>query len=351
MAGLGSWHYSCFAICIKHLFILLFVLLALTGCSPEQRLESAIDDIGRAASFMGSAVGITGSKPSVYKDYETVLELASPDQLREMVSDNRASVRIYGFQGMVETNHPETFTAFQELLPDTTILSTMGGCIVSSERINSLAARLLTDEYSRKDFFQLKGRERIAFDSFLLFSGHLPLERWTAGLENVAPVSQHYEAIKKLALDSSSVTAKMGLANFQREDDLDFLQQQFSLNDPYDYAQTMEIISRFPHPSYLPYLKDAQQKLLESVDDYYDFMDLYITVFQYPPDTVQLFLEVLENHPDENYREAHLQGAWMAAQLNSNPAKRKLAKSIVIDDYLVHNLAYLQGVVKYANHK
>lgn len=333
---------------MKHLLTFLLLVLIFTSCNSEQRLQNAIENIGNEGAFMSSGVGIAGIKPSVYINYERVLALASPDQLRQLINDERPAVRIYGFQGMVETNHPETFQAFRQLLPDTTSLMTMGGCIISSGRINSLAANLLTSEYSKSDFYQLKGHNRIVFDSLLLFSGQLPLERWTNSLETVAPVDQHYEAIKKLALDSNSMSAQLGLANFQREEDIGFFLSNFNISQPHLYSQTMEVIFRFPHPSFLKFLKSAQLELSQPTDDYYDFTDLYLALFQYPPETVKFFVEELDTFSNGPFKEEHQQSAWIAAQLTGNSSKQELVKAVVPEEYQVRNLEWLKGLAKYA---
>ncbi|WP_157472147.1 hypothetical protein [Neolewinella persica] len=334
---------------MKHLFTFLTLLVVFTSCSKEARLQNAIDYIGQADAFMGNAVGIAGTKPDVYKSYEQVLKLASPDQLFELINDDRAAVRIYGFQGMVETNHPETFLAFKVLLPDTTTLATMGGCIMSSEHVNLLATNLLISEYSKREFYQLKGRDRIVFDSLILFSGHLPLGRWTQPLESVVPIDQHYKAIKKLAHDSTSITARRGLANFEREADLDFLRSTFSMNESYDIDHAMEIISRFPHPSFLPFLEDVQVKILEPENSLYDVTNFYLAVFHYPAEDIKPFLEVLNGYPEGVIKKEHQQSAWIAAQLNGDPTKQHLVKAITLDEHKVHQLAWLRSLAKYAN--
>ncbi|MFT5998860.1 MAG: hypothetical protein ACI81P_001315 [Neolewinella sp.] len=284
---------------MKHLFTLLVMLVMFTSCNQEERLQNAIDGIGEADAFMSDAVGFAGMKPDAYKHYETVRKLASPDQLQQLINDDRPTVRIYGFQGMVETNHSETFTAFRTLVADSTSLSTMRGCLMGSERLNFLAANLLGNDGLKREHYQFKGRERTVFDSLLLFSGYFPMRAWTSSLKTVAPVDQHYEPIKKLAHDSASITARTGLANFQREIDLDFFRSGFSMNKEHRYNNTMDIISRFPHTSFLPFLKKLQRKLLDAGVLSYDFDILYLAIFQYPTEDIKPFLEVLDRHSDE----------------------------------------------------
>lgn len=334
---------------MKHLLTLLLLALIFTSCNSEQRLQNAIDGIGEADAFMSDAVGIAGTKPDVYKNYETILKLASPDQLNKLINDKRPAVRIYGFQGMVETNHPETFSAFKDLVADSTSLTTMSGCFMTSERINTLASDLLGNDGLKKEHYRLKGQERIVFDSLLLFSGYSPLFAWTSSLTTVAPVDQHYETIKRLAHDSASITARIGLANFQREEDVDFLRSGFSMNDSYKYEMTMDIISRFPHPTFLPYLKETQLRLLKAKILTHNSIYLYSAVFHYSTEDVKFFLDTLNNYQHEGKRQEHQQGVWAAALLNNDTSKFHLAKEVHLDEKIASELAWLQGLAKYAH--
>ena len=348
MSAFQNWHYYCFIGSMNYLLPLLVLLFISTSCSEEARLQNALDGIGEAEAFMSDAVGIAGTKPDVYKDYETVVELANPDQLYQMINDERPVVRIYGFQGMVETNHSETFAAFKQLLPDTTNLSTMSGCIMSSDRVNALATTLLTNDFLKREHYQLQGRERIVFDSLLLFSGHLPMHAWTSALKSIAPVPQHYGAIKKLAHDSAAITARIGLANFQREEDLDFLRSGFSLNE-YHVSQAIETIAHFPHPSFSPFLADAQERILKSETYSYNTIELYLTIFQYTSEEIRPFLKVLDNYPDGATKKEHQQSAWVASQLSNDPTKQHLAKAVPLEEYQAANLAWLRSLAKYSS--
>lgn len=83
----------------------------------------------------------------------------APDQLYGLIDDERAAVRIYGFKGMVETNHPETLTAFKTLCSDTTALTTMFGCIMSTGRINELATDLMANYGSNESINNSKEKK------------------------------------------------------------------------------------------------------------------------------------------------------------------------------------------------
>ncbi|MFK8163732.1 MAG: hypothetical protein AB8H12_14900 [Lewinella sp.] len=334
---------------MKHLLPLLLLIMLFTSCSKETQLQNAIDYIGQADAFMGPAVGIIGTKPDVYKSYEQVLKLANHDQLFELINDDRAAVRIYGFQGMVETNHPETFLAFKELVTDSSSITTMRGCIMSSGRINVLATNLLTSNGLRQEHYQLKGQERIVFDSLILFSEHSSLALWTMALETVAPVDEHYQIVKQIAYDSTSISAQIGLANFQREEDIDFFRRGFSMNAEYRYRQTMDIISRFPHPSYLPFLKEFHSKLLKTSTLAYDLDQLYIAIFQYPIESIEPFIMAINAHVDEGSKREHQQSAWIAAQLNGHISRQELVKAVALEEYQSKNLERLKGLAKYSN--
>jgi hypothetical protein len=334
---------------MKQFSALLLLILVFSSCQPKERLQVAIDYIGQANVFMSETIGLDGLKHDVYKNYETVLALASPDQLHELISDDRAAVRIYGFQGMIESNHPETFTAFKNLVTDSTYLMTVRGDFMNAACINTLAANLLANDGLKREHYQFKGRERIVFDSLLLFSGYLPKIGSTLFHETVAPVDEHYETVRELAYGNHSKNARTGLANFKREADLDFLRSDFSINDESRYRSTMDIIARFPHPDFLPYLKETQLRLLNAKILNYNSIYLYLAILQYSPEDLKPFLEVVDGYQNEEKRQEHQRGAWAAAQLNSDPNKKQLVMAVPLEEEMTSTLAWLQGLAKYSH--
>lgn len=334
---------------MKHLFTIIILCLILAGCSKEARLQRAIDGIGKSNYYMSAAVGITGSKPDEYKHYETIVDLATPQQLQKLILDDHPSVRIYGFQAMVETNHPKTFEAFKLICKDTTALGTMVGCFMSGDQLNSLAVNILENPYKKKHQFKLKGNEKIAFDSLLLFLDELPPQPWSHALSEIFPVEKHYCIVKEFAEEVPGYSATLSLANFQKEEDINLLREGFSFNDPSKYRQTMDIIFRFPHSSFLTYLKSVQEYLLGKHAENYEFTEFYLAVFRYSPSEIQPFLMALKENSDSKTVSRHLQNAWIAAQLNNNPAKRKLARKVSLDDDGLRSLEWFQDMEKYTH--
>ena len=90
----------------------------------------------------------------------------------------------------------------------------------------------------------------------------------------------------------------------------------------------MNIIFRFPHSTFLTYLKSVQEYLLGKHAENYELTKFYLAVFRYPPSEIQPFLMALKENPDSKMVSRHLQSVWIAAQLHNDPAKRDLAKGI-----------------------
>ena len=219
---------------------------------------------------------------------------------------------------------------------------------MSSEQINALAAHILASNYVKTDQYLLVGRDRISFDSIILCSDDFPLRSWSSTISTVAPSGQHYDLIKELAVDSSYMTAWSGLANFNREEDLPLLRENFSFNDRIS-STTLDIIFRYPHPSFIAELKLAQNLLLRRKEGYHNFTELYLSVFQYTPEEIIPFLKAIDDYEDQRQANEHREGVWIAAQLHDSTRKRNLAEDIPKELQDKDKLAWWKGLARYAS--
>jgi hypothetical protein len=120
------------------------------------------------------------------------------------------------------------------------------------------------------------------------------------------------------------------------------------MNDSYKYEMTMDIISRFPHPAVLPYLKETQLRLLKAKILNHNAINFYSAVFKYPTEEIEPFLDILNKHQHEEKKQEHQQGAWAAALLNNDATIFHLVKEAHLEEDMARKLEWLKGLAKYA---
>ena len=206
-------------------------------------VESAIGVVSSANNFEGQAIGYSHQLSSLYAAYEYLAEEASEDQLLNLLKSKNPVSRCYSVMALTGKLSEDQVSQYSsELVHDHEEFSTLhydmgGSSTVADCMIESWYSKMTREDRDGIATYLLTEKPRLTSMQQLLFFWDLS--------------DEHYSLIRNL-LDNDVRLAPVALAGFQRELDLPDLREVIAKDD----FLAMHIISRFPHESFLPIVRE-----------------------------------------------------------------------------------------------
>ncbi|MFD1602666.1 hypothetical protein ACFSJW_20455 [Flavobacterium artemisiae] len=153
------------------LFIILFLMIS---CSENKIVKVSnetniiVNKIGKNDILMGEAVGIGGTKPEQFTNFEELEKTASKEELILLTNHQNAVVRCYSFWALAQYRNVDLFSIVKEHMNDTTTVATMFGCLLSSERTGDFYMNVVNPKYNFFNVRKLSEEEFNALDSILI---------------------------------------------------------------------------------------------------------------------------------------------------------------------------------------
>lgn len=305
---------------MKRLFFFILLLSPLLSSSQDQYSDSQISkavlelvkQIAKENILMDSAVGGAGMRPEQYDRFEKLKNKATLKELRVLTNHPNGVVRCYALQGLIlkKENSDIFFSIIKKHLNDNEVIETFSGCIMDYELVSDVflgcAQHPLTyeDEETIIDEKQIK-----ELDSLLIYDGNKESRRRHIAVKNLPATPQNYAIVKSIAINEGSESALIKLSEYHKEEDLDFLYNQYdSLNSKNYMVLYYEIAANYAHPKFFPLLRSAFQNQLESsFHDSYETAKLYDAVASYKNnESLELLSRPFTDITDADERRIHL---------------------------------------------
>ncbi len=156
------------------LYILTILFFGMTSC---QNIPSLVDSIAKENTIECEAVGLTGRKSNIYKNFEKLKRSASKKKLIQLINHDSLSVVGYSSYALIDkklVNPSELLTKF---INKKESVSTFCGCLMDRKSISSLIYHRYWNtriEYPNEEDFDNfiinDSKELKKMDSIILFS-------------------------------------------------------------------------------------------------------------------------------------------------------------------------------------
>lgn len=152
---------------MKQLFVSLLLAVSLgsfaqTGqklTTHKDSIDALVQVIRDGKMISSQHVGFTGAPSPQWYSSAFLANLATIDDLLEMIKDSSPAVRYSGYIGLLYNKYPDINLVTKKFLADSTEVSTIAGCIANATTIRSLVqqkgnwypAELLTNFWQQSD--------------------------------------------------------------------------------------------------------------------------------------------------------------------------------------------------------
>lgn len=287
---------------------LLFILFTslLFGQFPEfdiskvsNKTRGIVNKIEKINMVQGIAVGIAGTKPKQYENYEDLGKIAGIDELIELSRHPNASVRSYAFSALAKHENIDLYPIVLEHLQDFELVETQYGCVVSRETVGDhfLQQIIYVDypdfeddsidwenyEFEEKLVSKLNEEELSKINQMILQDEASQLEYRNFIIENLESSEENYHLIRNIYLKENNQDALLKLAEYQNPQDIPLIIANKDLDSDHGKKVfSFKAVSIFPDESFLPFLESELDLLFTelSFDDYQSVF-LYYAIAQY----------------------------------------------------------------------
>lgn len=287
---------------------LLFILFTslLFGQFPEfdiskvsNRTREIVYKIEKINMVQGIAVGIAGTKPKQYENYEDLEKTANIDELIELSRHPNASVRSYAFSALAKHNNVDLYPIVLEHLQDFELVNTQFGCVGSRETVGDYFLKQIiyfdypdfeddsidwaNYEFEEKPVSKLNEEELSKINQMILQDEASQLKYRNLIIENLEASEENYHLIRDIYLKENNQDALLKLAEFHKRQDIPLIiaNKDLGSNDGKKVIN-FKAVSIFPDESFLPFLEnELSLSFTELLFDDYQSVLLYYAIAQY----------------------------------------------------------------------
>jgi hypothetical protein len=279
---------------IKNLMFLFFPLVAFSQLS--ERVNILFLELNTFERVEGKNIGYGGNPSIAYQLYEEIDSIASIDELVFMVENGNLVVKTYLSKSLVDRKYNGNSKIFELFLRNNETFTVTVGCIgyystLAAEFYGYFIHEKIKIEDGKKIEVEIK-KDPQAYEFFPLEDYHSDwryeeiinsineLNTIVLETDSTNPITidkifrlnnyefDNYTKIKSLATKYPSRETLATLAMFQNDNDLNLILQNKKIN--------FLAISKFPHPSFFPYLVESLEKEYDNLD-YYEAITSYCT--------------------------------------------------------------------------
>ena len=264
---------------------------------------------------MSSAVGVGGTRPKQFDNFAELQKSATKSELIELTNHPNGVVRCYSFWALTYDTSINLLPIAIQHIPDNENVSTMFGCIVSSEMAGDFFISLVSPQYIDVNSKKLTAVQYEYLDSILIYTPNKLYERENA--INRAKLNEtFYERVRQLVLEESNQSALIALAKFKRTQDIQLILNNKAKGER--YAQlffTYKAISEFPDNAFLPLLKKSLYEAIDKGSWSTEWRELYKAIASFKNDTALQLLKIpFTQTKHENIRQYHVDFIFGAVQ-------------------------------------
>ncbi len=231
---------------------IILILIFCTYFSYSQTIEEIVVKLEKNNMLMGSAVGYSAVRPEQYDTFETLLNTANLNDLLLLSKHKNGVIRAYSCWGLSKKYRSEIdwLSFLQPYLYDTQKISTMFGCIVSTENVGDFVLSVCQDFLSDEEISELY---------YLGITAKSPLYYVSSALMKESFTERFYDPIRAWALDNND-NAKLALAKYQKEQDRELVLSLREQNESFFFRAVSYYLNDSLKPYFSEYLKSILLK-------------------------------------------------------------------------------------------
>ncbi len=287
-----------------------------TGC--EDGKKSVVDSMIKYGVYEGLYLGPTDKISPQWKNYKTLIQKFSENEIAELCDHKNPIVRCYAFKALAEICSPKVYDMLLKHLSDTVEFDRLYGCIGDKDRVTDNFLDQVGYDKRTPSKFNLTEEQYNHVDSILLFRNEIKRRSWVGSIEyrsrrymlqRTKPLPQFYDRIREIVTDGVFEALPL-LAQYRNPNDTTIFKILLLDNEFSNRGRTLKnyvrnSIKHFPHSSFYPILKAqliAEIGTIDISDDYESF-PLYLALVQYPTkNTRELFDAALAKSGDEYHQ-------------------------------------------------
>ncbi len=279
------------------------------------KTKQIVSKIEKENMVMSDAVGNAGIRPKQFDNFTELQRSATKKELLELTNHPNGVVRCYSFWALTYDTTINLLPILIKHISDDENVSTMFGCIVSSEKVGDFFINLATPDYVDINSKKLDSSQFTTIDSILIYTPNNLYAKQDA-ISRAKLTERFYVRARDLVIKDKNQEALVALAKYQKEQDIPLILKNKIGNKPDDgYFFTYQAISEFPHPNFLSLLEQNLKQTLN--DDHFstEWRELYKAIASYKNNkAVELLTIPLTQVKHENIREYHIDFVFGALQ-------------------------------------
>lgn len=277
--------------------------------------KQIVAKIEKENMLMSSAVGAGGSRPKQFDNFTDLQKKATTFELQELTNHPNGVVRCYSFWALTYDTSISLLPIIIKHIPDEENVSTMFGCIVSSEKVGDFFISLVTPQYVDLNSKKLTSSEYAYLDSILIYTPNKLYAKENA-INRTQLSEASYERVRELVLKENNQSALVTLAKFKRKQDIPLILNNKLTGERYDQLFfTYKAISEFPDNAFLPLLKKSLYEAIDKGAWSTEWRELYKAIASFKNDTALQLLKVpFTQTKHENIRQYHIDFIFGAVQ-------------------------------------
>ena len=291
--------------------ILIALVATVMGCQPALRpeieaLAQQLRDAGRVESAL---VDAEGRSSEVWALSDQLARQATKEELLALLDDPSPTVRVHSMKALKEA-HPglSLFPLVMARLSDDEFVVSQSGCIVMRHQV----ADLLVEEIIQD---MTPAQKRQMFEWLLKHPNELAIRE--IALSEWPHRPEDHELIRSLA-EKGAPGALRALARFKDPADVPVILRHLQ----HDWADGLEAVEVFPHPAFIPRLREIQKAYIKELDEvYYSEMGaFYRAVAAYrSSEAKDLIRSILDVPADVACRRYAIEYAFLAVVARDDP--------------------------------
>lgn len=283
--------------------LLLFVLLISCGESPSRYARfNPYDDLSytetvaqlEAETMLTSeAIGYSGTTSNTFQLAEHLSNIATAEQLLELLSNENPIVRAYAYGALLEHDDQDHLALLKQLIDDQESFQSMGGCIISSSTVSNECVGYYMYPPFRSDVeFKRTDEELAALDEVLLSAttSNYRIERVYLRID---ATPENYQRIRNYIVEENKLFLLPKLATYQKEADFQLLTDAIE-EYTFDSYYVMEAVLIYNDERFKEPMLDALEEEYENTHVASVIDKLYKGLLQYrDPELTSLLIEQL----------------------------------------------------------
>jgi hypothetical protein len=197
-----------------------------------------------------------------YLRCEKLMEIASKEELLELINHPNGVVRCYAFRALSYNKSVDLFPILLNHIKDTELVNTRSFSTHSKKMVGDFFIDVVTHKHNYFDLevTKLDTVQIATLDSILIYSNSVFFAKSDAILR-AKQTELLYPIMKKMFIKDNNQYALVALAKYKKQEDIQLILKSKRGDEGYSYKY--KAIQEFPHDDFFPLLEENLNKILE----------------------------------------------------------------------------------------